>query len=106
MAYMRHMVSMEKDDDDVLDHMAVNPILDSKYPYHLRIALTEKEFEKLDLDHADAEVGGLIHGHFMGEIKSVHQGEGPDGEKCCRCEIQITHLEIESEDEESEDEED
>jgi hypothetical protein len=99
------MKSMEKDDDDVLDHIIENPILDSKYPYGLRIALTEKEFEKLDLDHQEAEVGGIVHGHFLGRITNVHQTQASDGNKCCRVEIQIEDLEIECEDDESEDEE-
>lgn len=101
---MRHMASMEHDDDDKLDHVTAMPNLKPDYPYHLRIALTEKEFEKLGLDHAEAEVGGMVHGHFMGEVTSCHSNKDEHGDHC-RVEIQITHLDIESEDEENEEEE-
>ena len=104
MAYMRQMVDMELDDDDKLDLAASIPILKPEYPCGLRISLTEKEFEKLGLDHTVAEVGGMVHGHFMGRITSVSQDERND-EKCCRVEIQIEDLEIESEDEENEEQE-
>ena len=96
------MVSMELDDEDKLD--AIMPIpMDNKpdFPYGLRICLTEKELDKLELDHSDAIVGGMVHGHFMAKITSVSMTE-TDGEKCCRVELQIEDLSIESEDEENE----
>jgi len=99
---------MERDDDDKLDSIAAIPILKPDFPPGLRISLTEKEFEKLDIDHSEAEVGGMVHGHFMGRITHVSSsddasngGEGP----CCRVEIQIEDLEIECEDEENEENE-
>ncbi len=104
MAYMRHMKSMERSDDDKIDSLAAMPILKPDYPPGLRISLSEKEFEKLDLDHSVAEVGCTVHGHFMGRITSVSHEQRDDNE-CCRVEIQIEELEIESEDEENEEEE-
>ena len=104
MAYMRHMKSMELDDEEKLEHVAPISIDRPDYPCGLKIFLTEKEFEKLGLDHTVAEVGGTVHGHFMGRITSVNQEER-DGNQCCRVEIQIEDLEIESEDEENEEEE-
>ena len=101
MAYMRHMKSMELDDDEKLDTLAAIPVSKPDYPCGLRISLTEKEFKKLDLDHTEAEVGGMVHGHFMGRITSVSSREQDDGANCC-VEIQIEDLEIESEDEENE----
>ena len=104
MAYMRHMVDMELDDEDKLDLSAAIPALKPEYPYGLKISLTEKEFEKLGLDHSVAEVDGIIHGHFMGRITSVSHEQRQEKE-CCRVEIQIESLEIESEDEENEEHE-
>jgi hypothetical protein len=104
MAYMRHMASMELDDDEKLDFAAPIEMKRPDYPCGLRICLTEKEFEKLDLDHSEAEVGGTVHGHFIGRVTSASQ-ETRDGETCCRVEIQIEELEIESEDEENEENE-
>jgi Major coat protein-like len=98
------MKSMELEDDDKIDHLVASPMLKSDYPYGLRIALTEKEFEKLGLDHTAAEVGGVVHGHFIGRVTSCSADKTEDGEHC-RCEIQIEDLEIESEDEENEEKE-
>lgn len=99
------MKSMEMDDESKLD--AIMPIpMSTKpdFPYGLRICLCEKEFAKLELDPADAVVGGMVHGHFMARITSVSasEHEGSDGSSC-RVEMQIEDLAIESEDEENED---
>ena len=97
----RQMQSMELDDEDKLD--AVMPIaMPAKpdFPYGLQICLTEKEFKKLDLDPSEAQVGGMVHGHFMGRITSVSASDN-DGGSCCRVEIQIEDLAIESEDAEN-----
>ncbi len=101
MAYMRQMKSMEHTDEEKLDHVAPIAIDHPDYPFGLRISLSEKEFEKLDLDHTEAQVGGIVHGHFMGRITSVNQN-ADGGEPCCRVEIQIEDLEIECEDDENE----
>jgi hypothetical protein len=102
MAHLRQMKSMELDDDDKMDMSLPAVHHTPDFPYGLKISLTEKEFEKLDLDHKEAEVGGTVHGHFMGRITSASH-EQRDGEDCCRVEIQIEDLEIECEDEENED---
>lgn len=104
----RTMVSMELDDED--KHDACQPIsMPDKpdFPYGLRISLTETEIDKLDLDHASLQVGGLIHLHGFARITSVgyseHRSEGGGG-KSQYCELQIEDLSIESEDAENEDE--
>lgn len=96
------MSDMEMDDEDQLD--AVMPIAmpeKARYPYGLRICLTEKEFEKLGLDPRDATVGGICHGHFLARVTDVHANESDSGSSC-RVELQIEDLAIESEDEEDE----
>lgn len=98
----RQMVSMELDDEDKLDAVTPMPMPDRpEFPYGLRISLTEKEFEKLGLDPADAEVGAIFHLHAMARVTCVNASDTPSG-KCCRVEAQIEDLEIESEDEENE----
>ena len=96
------MVDMEMDDESKID--AVMPIaMPTKpdYPYGLRISLTEKELEKLGLDASEAFVGGTIHiTGAMGEITSVSENDNGDG-KCCRIEIQIQKMSVESEDAEN-----
>lgn len=101
-AKMRAMQSMELDDEDKLDTIMPIPMASKPdYPYGLRICLTEKEFEKLKLDPSAAEVGGMVHLHAMARITSVSSSEGEMGH-CCRVELQIENLAIESEDEENE----
>ena len=106
----RTMVSMELDDESKSD--AVQPIAMADkpdFPYGLRISLTEKEIEKLDIDHASLKVGGLIHLHGFARITSVgsseHRSKGGGGKRK-NCELQIEDLSIESEDAENEDDDD
>ena len=101
MKAFRSMVSMEMSDEEKLDQVLPMPMEDKpEFPCGLRICLTHREFEKLDLDPKDAERGALFHGHFIARVTSVS-----DTESGCRVEAQIEDLEIESEDEENEEEE-
>lgn len=96
------MVSMELDDEDVMDMACPIPI-DMKdrqrFPYGLRISLTASELRKMRLDPADAFVGGLIHMHALARITSVSMNQTEGGDDC-RVELQIEDMCIESEDEE------
>lgn len=109
MAKMNPMVDMEMDDEDQLDAPQPYPMSGKpKYPYGLCISLTEKELKKLDLDPSDAFVGGTIHLHAMAKITSLSAADSApspysDGGPCCRLELQITDLCIESEDQENTD---
>jgi hypothetical protein len=98
---MRTMVSMELADEDKIDACLPMPCEKPDYPYGLRISLSEKELEKLQLDCEEAVAGGIFHGHFMARITSVSKEER-DGKKTCRIEAQIEDLAIESEDMENE----
>lgn len=99
---MLTMTDMELDDEDQLDAICPMPMPDRpRYPYGLKIYLTEKEFEKLGLDPRDAVVGGICHGHFLARVTDVHANETESGQSC-RVELQIEDLSIESEDEENE----
>lgn len=103
------MTDMEMTDEEMIDEspcpiMATKPT-GPRYPWGLRITLTEKELEKLDLDHSSACVGGMVHGHFMARVTSVSQDDRPDG-MSCRIELQIEDLAIESEDAENDAEDD
>ena len=103
MAKLHPMVSMELDDESKLDAVMPMPMPDKPdYPWGLRISLTEEELEKLDLDHKDAQVGGVFHLHGLARITSVSVNKNTDGKESCRIEAQIEDLAIESEDEENE----
>lgn len=95
------MVSMELDDEEQLDMCCPIPVSDRpRFPWGLRITLTDAEFRKLKLDPTDAFVGGTIHGHFMARITSCSANETEGGEQH-RIELQIEDLCIESEDAEN-----
>jgi hypothetical protein len=77
-----------------------------KYPWGLRLTLTDKEFAKLaeagdNFDADDAFIGGEVHGFFMGRIVSVNMNQR-EGGPTFSIEIQIEQLGIESEDAEDE----
>src|ERR1019366_6805619 len=96
------MKSMELDDDDKLNVVSLFPMVEPDFPCNLRIALTEKEFKKLECDPTVAEKGAIVEGRFEGRIKSVHFMEKEDA---CRVEIQIEKLGLECESEAEENEE-
>lgn len=105
MAKMLPMKSMKLDDEDLMEGVSAPFPLSTmdrpEYPYGLQITLTDKELEKMDLDVADAEAGGIVHLHAMARIISVSQ-EDLRGKKCCCIRLQIEDMCVESEDEENE----
>jgi len=105
---MYAMVDMAQAAEDNDDGPSVGEVVSMRprYPYGLRISLTQDELEKMKLDTADAFVGGICHLHALGKITSIsnNEVENQEGEakQDCRIEIQIVALSIESEDEENE----
>ena len=77
------------------------------YPYGLCLSLDEDILEKLGLgDEELPEVGDMIHLVAMARVTSCSESERENAkgekEKCCRIELQITHLAAEDEDDETE----
>lgn len=101
---MKPMVSLELDDDSILDMDCPIPIGVKDrptYPYGTQICLTDAECKKLDVDAAEAFVGGMVHIHAMGRITSVSSNETSSGTRQ-RVEIQLESMcVIEPEDEEN-----
>lgn len=100
---MMPMVSLEMDDEDVLDMACPIPIDVAnrpKYPYGTQIVLTDKELAKLGCDAGEAFVGGMIHIHAMARITSVSSTDTSDGKRD-RVELQIEEMCIEGEDAEN-----
>lgn len=91
------MVSLEYDDEDSLDAIMPIPMPDKpKYPYGLRICLTEKELSKLGLE-ADCNVGDIIDLRAFARVTSVSSNEMEGGKCCCRVELQIETMSVENE---------
>lgn len=97
------MISLELSDEERIDMDCAMPSMPKapEFPWGTRITLCEKELDKLNLDHQSAQVGGMVHGHFMARITSVSTDDRADGVSC-RVEMQIEDLSIESEDDENE----
>lgn len=108
------MVDMAKSPAEVKSDMATMPVAVSEgakpsvpvYPYGLCISLSEDELAKLGLDGDLPEVGEMIHLAAMAKVTSVSESEREESDgtktKCCRVELQITHLATENEDDEVE----
>lgn len=95
------LVDLELDDESKLDTVMPMPVETPDYPYGLRICLTHRELEKLDLDD-NVEVGDMIDLRAFGVVTSVSKDAGPNGDKSCRIEIQLQKLAVESEMDETE----
>lgn len=88
-----NFVDLELTDEEKLDaDMPIPMPSRPKYSYGLRICLTEKELEKLDLE-ADCNIGDLIDARIMAEVTSVSKND--DGS--CRVELQIQKMAVENE---------
>lgn len=102
--FMR-MVDMELDDEDQFDAPSIAGGDKPKYPWGLRISLSEKEMDKLGIDASCAFVGGICHLHALAKVTSVSSNETQDADgdssEHSRVELQITAMAIESEDDET-----
>lgn len=100
MANIANMADMELSDDEQYDYAMPLGGDKPKYPYGLQICLTDAELEKMGLDASAAlgAVGGMVHGHFIGQITSANLNAQADGEAPkSRIEIQIQLLAIDTE---------
>lgn len=76
--------------------------LDNKYPYGLRITLTDEELDKLNVDHSEWEVGETFPIHALVKVIGKNANETEEGKSNCSIQLQITHLAGEYENEENE----
>lgn len=96
------MVSMELSEDESHDAYMPIPMSEKpKYPFGLKICLTNAELDKLGIDPAEAFVGGIFHLHALAEITCVSCNEMEDSEKQYRVEATLTAMAVESEDAEN-----
>lgn len=96
------MQSMELDDDEILDTaMPIAMDAPPKYPYGLRICLTQDEFDKLGLDPEEAEVGATVLIQAVARITDYSHHEDENG-VTCRCELQIEDMGVVTEDDPAE----
>jgi len=98
MAGWTRLTDMELDDEDQLDMampVAGGDSMKPRYPWGLRISLTEKELAKLGLD-CDCEIGDVIDLRAFATVTSVSQNE-TEGGRTARVELQIEKLAVENE---------
>lgn len=100
------MVSMQKTPMK-MEQDAISVPQECIYPYGLSITLGDEEIEKLGIDCDDEEclVGNYVHGHFLAEVTGYHKSDTSDGTKRT-LNIQVTHLELESEQSENDEADD
>lgn len=85
-------VDLELDDEDQLDAVMPIPMPNKpRYPYGMRICLTQAELDKLKLD-SDCNVGDMIDLRAFAEVTSISK----DGDNC-RVELQIQKIALEDE---------
>jgi len=104
------MIDMSKTPEEIKEDIKQSmpsPIAADKvpvYPYGLCISLSEEELTKLGLDGDLPDVGDMIHLAAMAKVTSVSESEREDAQgnktRCCRVELQITHMASEDEDRE------
>lgn len=102
------MVDLARTPAEVKEEIAKNsapPSMPSAplYGYGTCISFDEEDLAKLGIDELPA-VGEMVHMVSMGKVTSVSENERENADgtktKCCRCEIQLTHVAVENEDEE------
>lgn len=107
MAYMRSMIDMARTPEEVKKDQPppIGEAVGPAYPWGLCISLEDDSLKKLKLDGELPSVGDMIHLFAMAKVTSVSENERENtrGEKtrCCRVELQITHLATEDEDNEA-----
>jgi len=91
-----NMVDLELDDEDKFDAPQPYPMVSKPdYPYGLRISLTEKELTKLGID-APEKIGDVTDMRCFGVVTCISANSSESGD-CCRVEIQIQKMSVESE---------
>lgn len=98
---MNAMQSMAMDDEESFDAPMPIPMADKpEYPYGLRICLTDIEMTKLGIDPAEAMqgIGGVVFLHALARITSASMNQMESGDACCRVELQIEDMSIDTDD--------
>lgn len=86
------------------EHKEPSPLVEQdKYPYGLRINLTQDELEKLGVDHSDWEIGDVFPLDVLAKVVSKSANESEGGEANCSICLQLTHIGAEEESEHEED---
>lgn len=97
---MQQMVDMELTDDEKHDFVAPIAVDTPKYPYGLRICLSQDEIAKLGIDPEEAVVGGYFTLHAICCVTSVSSDETETGKRF-RMEAQIEKMAVDSDAEET-----
>jgi hypothetical protein len=94
------MVSMELDDEDVIDAIMPMPMPEKpRYPCGLKICLDQRQLAKLGLE-PDCEIGDVIDMRAFARVTSVSMNETEHSGQECRIELQIEELALEDESQE------
>ena len=101
---MNGMTDMAKSEEDVAKDSSPLMMSENKYPYGLRISLSQDDLEKLGVDHADFEIGDVFPLDILAKVVSKSANETEGGEENCCVSLQITHISAEEEETDEEEE--
>lgn len=88
------MANLELTDDEKIDFPRPIPMRTPDYPCNAMFALTEREFEKMGCDPADADLGAEVKFTGTAIIKHIDPPERDKRSGRCRIEFQMTDLEF------------
>jgi hypothetical protein len=91
---MKPMVSLELDDEALLDMACPIPIPlneRARFPYGMRIILTGDECAKVGIDPAEVVKDAMLHFGALARVTDVSHSDGEMGKRC-RIELQIENM--------------
>lgn len=102
---MNGLTDMAKSDEEAEKDRSPLMMSENKYPYGLRISLSQDDLEKLGVDHGDFEIGDVFPLDILAKVVSKSANETEGGEENCCVSLQITHIGAEEQEEELDEEE-
>lgn len=94
---MNGLTDMAKSEEEVAKDSSPLMMPENKYPYGLRISLSQDDLEKLGIDHEDFEIGDVFPLDILAKVVGKNANEAEGGEANCCVSLQITHIGAEEE---------
>lgn len=96
---MNGLTDMAKSEEEASKDSSPLMMSENKYPYGLRISLSQDDLEKLGVDLADFEIGDVFPLDILAKVVGKNANETEGGEANCCVSLQITHIGAEEESE-------
>lgn len=89
---MNGLTDMAKSEEEVAKDSSPLMMSENKYPYGLRISLSQDELEKLGVDESDFAIGDVFPLDILAKVVGKNANETEGGEANCCVSLQITHI--------------